>query len=208
MDQQTIDTYNQMAKEYDQETVEFWNTFPRSFLDRFIDLSLLHFDQREKSSRGFVLDVGSGPGRDGLILQSVGLNVVCLDASRAMIDLSTERGLKSVLGDLLSLPFENESFDSVWAYTSLLHIPKSQMTIALSEIHRVLKPNGVFALGMIEGDEELYRSSSGVTLERWFSFYQKEELETLLIESGFEIVYFEMFKPRSKNYLQFILRRC
>ena len=196
MDARTIDTYNQMAKEYDEETVEFWNTFPRMFLDRFIELS-----------HDTVLNVGSGPGRDGLILQSAGLDVVCLDASQAMIDLSTARGLKSILGDLLKLPFENESFNSVWAYTSLLHIQKSQIAMALAEIHRILKPNGIFALGMIEGDEELYRASSGVALERWFSFYQKEELEKQLIESGFEIVYFEMFKPRSKNYLQFILRK-
>lgn len=39
MDRQTIDTYNQMASEYDEETIDFWKQFPRTFLDTFIKLS-------------------------------------------------------------------------------------------------------------------------------------------------------------------------
>jgi len=99
MDQQTINTYNQLAKEYDAETTDFWDRFPRTFFDKFIELS------KEK-----ILDVGSGSGRDGLILQKAGLDVICLDASESMIRISTERGLKSILGDFNSLPFENEGF--------------------------------------------------------------------------------------------------
>jgi ubiquinone/menaquinone biosynthesis C-methylase UbiE len=80
MDKQTIDTYNKRAKEYDDETVDFWNLFPRTFLDRFIELS-----GKE------IVDVGSGPGRDGLLLQQAGKEIVCVDASEAMVKLSEER---------------------------------------------------------------------------------------------------------------------
>ena len=196
MDHQTIDAYNIHAKNYEEETEDFWNQFPRTFFDTFISLS-----------NGKVLDVGSGPGRDGKVLLDAGLDVTCLDASQAMIDLSTARGLKSVLGDLMELPFENESFDSVWAYTSLLHVSKSEVAKAFAEIRRVLKPNGVFGLGLIEGDAEEYRQSTKVTELRWFSFYQKEEVEKRLLDHGFEIVYFETFKPNTKNYLNFISRK-
>jgi ubiquinone/menaquinone biosynthesis C-methylase UbiE len=196
MDQQTIDAYNEHAKNYDEETIDFWNIFPRSFFDKFISLS-----------RGIVLDVGSGPGRDGLILQDAGLEVVCLDASQAMIEISVARGLKSVLGDLLQLPFEDASFDAVWAYTSLLHVPKADVGQALTEIRRVLKPNGVFGLGLIEGDVEIYRESTKVTMPRLFSFYQKEEVEELLRNHNFVIEHFETFKPGTKNYLNFISRK-
>ena len=92
MDQVTIDTYNAQAQNYDDETIAFWEKFPRTFFDRFIALS-----------NGSVLDVGSGPGRDGLILKQAGLHVTCLDASNAMIALSRARGLHSVLGDMLEL---------------------------------------------------------------------------------------------------------
>src|ERR1039458_8591457 len=79
MDEQTINTYNELAKEYDRETTDFWDRFPRTIFDKFIEFT-----------KGKILDVGSGPGRDGLILQKAGLDVICLDASEAMVKISTE----------------------------------------------------------------------------------------------------------------------
>ena len=196
MDQQTINTYNKMAKEYDDKTVDFWEQFPRTFLDKFVELS------GKK-----IIDVGSGPGRDGLLFQQAGKKVVCVDASEAMVRLSSERGLESVLAGFDNLPFENESFDGVWSYTALLHVPKKYIDIPLGEISRVLKPSGVFALGLIEGNIEEYKESSGVDMPRWFSFYQKDEVIDLCKSHGFKLLYFETFKPRSKNYLNFIFRK-
>jgi ubiquinone/menaquinone biosynthesis C-methylase UbiE len=122
MDQQTIDTYNRLAKEYDDETIDFWNQFPRTFLDKFVELSGMR-----------IVDIGSGPGRDGLLLQQAGKEVVCTDASEAMVKLSTERGLKSVLAGFDNLPFEDQLFDGVWSYTSLLHIPKNPYILHLEK---------------------------------------------------------------------------
>ncbi|OGY94158.1 MAG: hypothetical protein A2406_01620 [Candidatus Komeilibacteria bacterium RIFOXYC1_FULL_37_11] len=196
MDQQTINTYNRMSQEYDDETADFWERFPRTFLDKFIKLS-----------GNKILDVGSGPGRDGLILQQAGKNVVCVDASAAMVKLSSDRGLNSIVASFDNLPFENNSFDGVWSYTALLHIPKKSIDTPLQEIFRIIKPSGIFALGLIEGDTEGYKESSEVTMPRWFSFYQKDEVENLCQKHGFELVYFETFKPGSKPYLNFIFRK-
>ncbi len=195
MDDKTILAYDNYAEKYDEETIDFWERFPRTFFDKFISLS-----------SGKILDVGSGPGRDGLILQSKGLEVVCIDASQSMVELSAKRGLKSIVADFAELPFEDNHFDGVWAYTSLLHVPKKQMNQSIIELKRVLKPNGIFGLGMIEGDTEEYRVTSKVIEPRWFSFYNRNELETLLKENGFDILYFEQFKRNTKNYLNFIAR--
>lgn len=197
MDKKTIKTYDIQAKEYDAETADFWERFPATFFEKFAELA-----------KGRVLDVGSGPGRDGLILKKKGFDVVCLDASEAMVKLCRERGLEAVAGDFSKIPFSENSFDGVWAYTSLLHTPKSEVGVPLGEIRRVLKSGGVFGLGLIEGTTEGYRESSGVNMPRWFSYYTKEEIETLLKNYGFEILYFETFKPSSKNYLNFIARAC
>ncbi len=196
MDTVTIATYNRTAGEYDAETADFWELFPRTIINTFANFA-----------HGRVLDVGSGPGRDGVILQEKGLEVTCLDASEAMVALSTTRGLDSVLGDFCALPFPDAIFGGVWAYTALLHIPKIEIGTALSEINRVLAKGGVFGLGLIEGDDEKYRESSGINLPRWFSYYRKDEIEKLLQTHGFTAVYFEQFKPASKNYLNFISRK-
>lgn len=196
MDQKTIDTYNQMSREYDDETKVFWERFPRTFFDRFAELS-----------KGKVLDVGSGPGRDALLLKERGQEVVCLDASSAMVGMCQAKGLEAVLADFKSLPFGDGSFGGVWAYTSLIHVPKTEAVQAVLEIHRVLKDDGIFGLGLIEGETEGYRESSGVNKPRWFSFYTKPEVEELLQKNGFKIIYFEEFKPNSKNYLNFIAQK-
>ncbi|MDQ5957906.1 MAG: hypothetical protein QG665_241 [Patescibacteria group bacterium] len=196
MDKKTIDTYNKMAKAYDDETIDFWDEFPNSFFEKFISLV-----------DGKVLDLGSGPGRDGLILKNKGIDVVCLDASESMVQLSTARGLESVIGDFLDLPFSDKSFAGVWSYTALLHLPKNKMSESLVEIKRVLVDGGILGLGMIEGNTEEYRESSGVNMPRLFSFYQQDELENILKNHGFEIIYFESFIPRSKNYLNFIAKK-
>ncbi len=185
-----------MAKKYDDETVDFWERFPHTFLDKFTELS------GKK-----IINVGSGPGRDGLLLQQAGKDVICVDASEAMVRLSSERGLQSILAGFDNLPFEDSSFDGVWSYTALLHIPKKSINKPLEEISRVLKFTGFFALGLIEGDGEEYKESSGVDMPRWFSFYQKDEIMELCKKHGFELVYFETLKPRSKNYLNFIFQK-
>jgi len=196
MDKVTIDTYNRTAEAYDAETAGFWELFPHTIIDTFAEMV-----------RGRVLDVGSGPGRDGLILKEKGCEVTCLDASEAMVALSASHGLESIVGDFCKLPFQDATFGGVWAYTALLHVPKSEVETAFSEIARVLTTGGVFGLGLIEGDNEKYRESSDISLPRWFSYYQRDEVEKLLKTHGFSPVYFEQFKPASKNYLNFISKK-
>jgi len=196
MDRKTIDTYNARAEEYDEETVDFWNIFPATFINAF-----------KNEVEGKVLDVGSGSGRDALILQESGLDVTCLDASEAMIKLTKQKGLKSVLADFNQIPFLDESFDGVWAYTSLLHVPKSEVTKPLKEIWRILKNKGILGLGLIEGNTEEYKESMGVNLPRFFAYYTKKEVEEILKDAGFEVFHFETFKPKTSNYLHFLARK-
>jgi hypothetical protein len=35
MDKKTVETYNRMAREYDEETVDFWKQFPATFISLF-----------------------------------------------------------------------------------------------------------------------------------------------------------------------------
>jgi ubiquinone/menaquinone biosynthesis C-methylase UbiE len=197
MDEKTISAYNTLAREYDEKTTTFWDEFPKSVLDAFA----LRVGGKD------VLNIGSGPGRDGLLLSSRGMKITCLDASEVMVAMCKERGLPAVHGDMLSLPFPDTAFCGVWAYTSLLHVTKQEMSLALSEVHRVLQPGGVFGLGMIEGEGECYRESSGVSMPRLFTYYTREELEQLLISHHFTIEYFEVFQPRNNRYLNYICTR-
>lgn len=202
-DTQTIDTYNKMAEIYDAETADFWRDFPNNFLDVFANHTLTTPGRDAKT----VLNIGSGPGRDGVLLKNRKLEVTRLDASHAMVAQCKKRGLAAIEGDFMTLPFADKSFDAAWAYTSLLHVKKSDVGTALAEIARILKSGGTFGLGLIEGTEELYRPSSEIASLRWFSFYTKEEVETLLAAHGFKVLYFDTIKPGSKRYLHFVAQK-
>lgn len=195
MDEKTITTYNQMAKEYDEETTDFWKRFPQTFIKEFAKLS-----------KGKILDIGSGPGRDAMLLKEKGLDVTCLDASQAMLKICKKRGLKTILSDFKTIPCEDNSCSGIWAYTSLLHVPKNEISEVIKEIKRVLKSDGILGLGLIEGEGEIYKESAGVNMPRLFSYYQKSEIEEILKNHGFELVYYEDFKPRKNKYLNFIFK--
>jgi len=57
MDAKTIQTYDRLSQEYDNETVDFWCNFPQPFLDMFAGYA-----------QDTILNIGSGPGRDGVLL--------------------------------------------------------------------------------------------------------------------------------------------
>jgi|SRR3989344_3473484 len=128
-----------------------------------------------------ILDLGSGPGRDSLFFKERGLNPLCVDFSPEMVRLCQVKGLEAQVGDLENLPFSDSTFDGVWAYTSLLHMPKDKLPPVLARIGQILKPNGIFYLGMKEGDFEGWIESDKYPgSQRFFALYTDEELRKFL----------------------------
>lgn len=198
MDRKTIETYNTHALEYDDETASFWDEFPDEIIANFT---------ADLPAKGSILDVGSGPGRDGVMLSNLEFRVTCLDASSVMVDLCRKKGLDAVVGDMHTLPFQDAAFDGVWAYTSFLHTSKARLPQVLREIHRVLKEGGMLGFGMIEGDTEGYRTSMADDAPRWFAYYTTKELEDALRDAGLPIIFSHTFKPGSRNYFNIIARK-
>ena len=89
-----------------------------------------------------VLDVGSGMGvyYNQLHHDLPAVHYYAVDQSIGMLRLHSAQG-DLVLGDAQSLPYADQSFDVVMANHMLYHVPDIER--ALSEIRRVLKPDGV-----------------------------------------------------------------
>jgi SAM-dependent methyltransferase len=88
-----------------------------------------------------VLEVGCGEGELSERLQrSLGVEVIALDQSERMVELTRNRGVHAVVGDVQQLPFEQRSFDVVVAAWMLYHVP--DLDRGLAEIARVLRPEG------------------------------------------------------------------
>lgn len=127
-----------------------------------------------------ILDLGCGPGHDAAKLADLRLNVVGCDPARGLLHEAREHEAlqgRLIAGDGRQLPFDGESFDGVWACASLLHIPKSQVSGALSEVQRVLRVGGVLFTSMQEGivDGLVATSDADPLLPRHYTYYVADE---------------------------------
>lgn len=113
---------------------------------------------------GTVLEVGCGRGAGiEVILRQFDLAHACgIDLDPSQIERARKRlegkysgRFSLALGDVEQLTFASASFDAVFDFGALHHVPNWQKAIA--EIRRVLKPGGTFFF------EEVTRAA----LERW-----------------------------------------
>ncbi|MER5349410.1 methyltransferase domain-containing protein [Kitasatospora sp. NPDC002551] len=99
------------------------------------------------------LDIGCGTGRPTVRLAAAsGGHVIGITASRSQAEQATARAEREqppgkaefVHGDAMDLPFEDESFDALWAIESFAHF--SDRPRALRQAWRVLRPGGRLVL--------------------------------------------------------------
>lgn len=91
--------------------------------------------------------------------------------------------------DIEDLQFPKESFDGVWALTSLLHVPKSKMQDVLTRIHDLLKPNGVLAVCLKQGNgEHMEKDLRYDSREKFVAYYNNNEFRQYVESSGFKVV--------------------
>lgn len=96
------------------------------------------------------LDLGCGVGRHACFLAGAGFEVEAMDASTAGLDHAARQardlGLDVTFRDglMTELPYADASFDYVLSFNVIYHGDGSVVARAVSEIHRVLKPGGLF----------------------------------------------------------------
>ena len=134
---------------------------------------------------GRVLELGCGTGRVSLPLARAGVRLVGVDRSSAMLALARQRlqrgGLHRQLGlvqaDIRHMPFPaattrkgaRDSFAMVMAPYGILQslLSERDLTRTLSEIHRVLTPNGTFGLELVADLPSWEEYRKRVSLKGW-----------------------------------------
>jgi demethylmenaquinone methyltransferase/2-methoxy-6-polyprenyl-1,4-benzoquinol methylase len=134
-----------IADRYDFITVALSYGQDRRWKRRLIDLA-------RPDSHLRALDLATGTGDIAFALAARGADVVGLDITMRMIELARGkmvdrieaagwvRSARFLVGDMLALPFPNESFDLVTTGYGLRNVP--DLPVAIDEIRRVLRPGG------------------------------------------------------------------
>ncbi len=187
------------ARERDGLAKEDWKIVERQ---NFLDL----LRQEHKQT---LLEIGAGTGTDGLFFQNNGLRVICTDLSPAMVTLCREKGLEAYVMDFLHLDFPPTSFDALYALNCLLHVPTKDLPAVLQKLRDLLRPGGLFFLGVYGGSEE-----EGIHTEDWhnphrFFAHHTDDFMREITGRFFEIVSFKTIALGENrwHFQSMILRR-
>ena len=145
-----------------------------------------------------LLDLATGPGYVAGRAVARGAEAVGLDRSEVMLEFAREHvpGVEFVAGDVMAIPFEDESFNAVTAAFLLLHLGEPER--AAAEAARVLESDGVVAftvwdvpsrgrwLGvLVDAIEEVGVSAADVPAgPPFFRFADEAELTQLITGAG------------------------
>lgn len=163
-------------------------------LTRSADLSivwlLLQHLGRLNIQTAQILEIGSGTGNYTRALFDKGVHIQGLDISSSMLK---NAHLKSPhitwnQGDMRQMPFKDQSFEGIVTVNTLHYVRKS-LDQTLNEVHRLLKPTGVFVIFTYTLEQCLQ-----FWLGHYFPFFwelghkicmKKEEIYAALAQHGF-----------------------
>ncbi len=172
-DQETLAVYARAAADYAKGFARSKDTFHEPDYAAFV---------KALPSNGSVLDLGCGPGHWAARFHADGYRTDALDASAEMAEYARATfGIEVQVGPFETLKTEAQ-YDGIWAFFSLLHVPRADFPAELDRVKGALKPGGVLSLGMKLGAGE-GRDSLG----RFYAYYSEDELQQLLSHAGFTV---------------------
>jgi ubiquinone/menaquinone biosynthesis C-methylase UbiE len=133
-----------------------------------------------------ILDVGCGTGVFSMDVLSCGARIVGLDISHPMLvraaDKTADHQFAGVVGDMVSLPFPDESFDKVFSMTAIEFVVDAEQ--AVSELNRVVRRGGTVVLTSLNSlspwaERRGQEAENGHTLFQNITFRSPDELTDL-----------------------------
>ncbi len=154
---------------------------------------------------GHVLEVGTGPGREAAYLEERLLRVDRTDATAAFVARLRAHGHQARLLDVRDGDLGGP-FDAVLANAVLLHLDRGQARLALAACRRAVRPGGLFALTLKDGDGESW-SDAKLGAPRWFVYWRKDALRDLLSAVGWHVLDLRKVQGRTEPWLHVLCER-
>lgn len=190
---------------YQNKTQEYVDGTPGidSVIKKWLDASLKLIPKEGK-----ILEVGSGFGRDAEYIREKGFDIECSDAVPNFVELLQKKGFKTRTLDLLHDQIDS-GYDMVLADAVLLHFTPEESESVTQKVHKALKPGGIFALRMKQGDGAAWTEEK-LGEPRYFYYWNVDELRGMLTACGFGwLSMTESFTGHNKaSWMHIILKKA
>ncbi len=188
----TRQAYNLAAQKYH-------DLFHNEMNEKEYDRKLLDLFATKFKKDSLICDAGCGPsGHIGRYLFDKGINVVGIDISEKCVELAQfyNPDMNFKCADIASMPFDDNTFDGLISYYSIINTPKIYVNKIFTEFRRVLKPDGYLLVAVKAGTTEGYIADLlGIKTRNYFSHFTKEEIVAYFSEAGFLLEFFDKRNP-------------
>ena len=167
------------------KTLAYYDMNAKSFIEGTVNVDFTYVQNKFLEHIGeaaHILDFGCGSGRDTKYFLDRGYFVDAIDGSKELCKLAgayTGIEIKNMLFQDLQAVGE---YDAIWACSSILHLPYTELVDVMKKMVIALKDNGLIYTSFKYGNFE------GVRNGRYFMDMTEESLEQLLQDvEGLEV---------------------
>ncbi|MCR5431877.1 MAG: class I SAM-dependent methyltransferase [Lachnospiraceae bacterium] len=156
------------------KTIDFYDNNAETFVAGTINADVTYIQDRflrllPEGAR--ILDFGCGSGRDTKYFLEKGFRAEGVDGSKELCRIASENTGTTVRQMMFDELDEVNAYDGIWACSSILHLPKSELKEVLRKMVRAVKTGGYIYTSFRHGDFEGYIN------ERYFTYFTEEGFE-------------------------------
>jgi SAM-dependent methyltransferase len=152
-----------------------WSLVSDDFWDKVSDEFLPVAYRWKNLGKRTVLDIGCGRGRHSLFLAELGFDVTATDISPEGIEQlrreakkrKLESKIKTVVCDMLELPFENKTFDGVLGFHSIFHTDYAGLKTVIAKITDILKKSGQLYITFNSKSNPSFQASDNTVIDEY-----------------------------------------
>lgn len=147
---------------------------------------ILSYTKKNVRLGGKILDAGCGAGKSIEFLSQHKFKLSGIDISDEALFYCRKRGIKSIKkASITKIPYSNKTFDGVMCIDVLGSLTAKDAKIAISELRRVLKENGVLIIqcAALESLRSQHDVVTGIKKR-----YTKQELKNLFRSDNWKIM--------------------
>lgn len=160
-------------------TIDYYNLNTENFIENTqnVDMHLAQDKFLHLLNEGAaILDFGCGSGRDTKYFLDQGYQVAAIDGSAELCRLASAFTGIEVKEMLFQELDEIDTYDGIWACSSILHLPKNELLLVIRKMSDALKSTGVIYTSFKYSDFE------GVRNGRYFTDFTEDSFKEFIAE--------------------------